>query len=85
MIFEATLQGVDLKDVPDEPVPEESDASGLNIPRKAYFQDPSKYEGMTEEQKEAETQKLMKTLKHMVYDPEEKCTSPRKIFSGMRS
>lgn len=85
MIFEAALQGIDLREKlgieePEVKTPKKKDfMDGSPI-----FKDPDAYKGMTDEEKEAETQKMMRFLKGMVHDPEDKLRAPRKYFSGMR-
>jgi len=83
MIFEAALQGVDLTDKADPKVPDSPKQSNF-MDGQPIFKDPSAYKDMTDEQKEKETQKMMRFLKGMVHDPKDKLKSPRKYFSGMR-
>lgn len=81
MIFEAALQGVDVTKTEGEtPVENKLKTDEKEI----FFKDPSAYEHMSREEKEKETRRIKGILSQMIYDPEKKCSAPKKIFSGMR-
>ncbi|MGW8180913.1 MAG: hypothetical protein ACWGQW_19455 [bacterium] len=83
MVFQAALQGVDLREklgIETDETPKKTDfMDGSPI-----FKDPEAYKDMTDEEKEAETKRMTRFLKGMVHDPKDKLKAPRKYLSGMR-